>query len=257
MADKIFAKVKHWLVAIQNIIVAKIVSFFYLKNVSLGLIRLGTDYGGWFIPENILRTIDKKKVLVSAGLGHDVSFDKILLENGFQIIGLDPLVECCDFARKELGDSKSVSIIEKGLWTNSGNIDFFPPKNKTHDSWSITNTQSALPQEAKKFKVISLTDLIKEYPSIGNSGFSMLKLDIEGAESEIMKNIFSSDYKFDFIGIEMDFLSLIPFLAFNRRVKSIISARKHLESFKRSGYEFIYKENFNFFWVKINSSEHS
>jgi FkbM family methyltransferase len=85
---------------------------------------------------------------------------------------------------------------------DSGNLDFFPPKNKSHDSWSITNTQSALPQEAMTFKVISLTDLIEEYPSIGISDFSMLKLDIEGAESEIMKKLFTSDYKFDFIGID-------------------------------------------------------
>ena len=250
MANKIFAKIKHWLVAIQNIIVTKIVSFSYLKNVSLDLTRLGTNYGGWFIPENILHAIDKKRVLVSGGLGHDVSFDKILLEKGFEIIGLDPLSECCDFARKELGDSNSVSIIEKGLWTNSGNIDFFPPKNKTHDSWSITNTQSALPQEATTFKVISLTDLIREYPSIGNSDFSMLKLDIEGAESEIMKKLFTSDYKFDFVGIEMDFLSLIPFLAIKRRLRAIINARQNMKIFQSAGYIFVLKENFNFFWIK-------
>ena len=250
MANKIFAKIKHWLVAIQNIIVTKIVSFSYLKNVSLDLTRLGTNYGGWFIPENILHAIDKKRVLVSGGLGHDVSFDKILLEKGFEIIGLDPLSECCDFARIELGDSKSVSIIEKGLWTNSGNIDFFPPKNKTHDSWSITNTQSALPQEATTFKVISLTDLIREYPSIGNSDFSMLKLDIEGAESEIMKKLFTSDYKFDFVGIEMDCLSLIPFLAIKRRLRAIINARQNMKIFQSAGYIFVLKENFNFFWIK-------
>ena len=252
MADKVFAKVKYWLVAIQNIIVAKIVSFSYLKNVSFDLTRLGTDYGGWFIPKNILHAIDKKRVLVSGGLGHDVSFDKILLKNGFQIIGLDPLAECCDFARKELGDSKSVFVIEKGLWTNSGNIDFFPPKNKTHDSWSITNTQSALPQEGTTFKVISLEDLIKEYPSIGNSDFSMLKLDIEGAESEIMKKLFTSDYKFDFIGIEMDFLSLIPFLAIKRRLRAIFTARQNMKIFKSAGYTFVLKENLNFFWIKEN-----
>lgn len=252
MADRLFAKVKHWLVAIQNLIVAKIVSFSYLKNVSLNLTRLGTDYGGWFIPENILHGIDRKRVLVSGGLGHDVSFDKILLENGFHIIGLDPLTECCDFARKELGDSKSVFIIEKGLWTNSGSIDFFPPKNKTHDAWSITNTQSALPHESTTFKVISLQDLLKEYPSIGNSDFSMLKLDIEGAESEIMKKLFTSDYKFDFIGIEMDFLSLIPFLAINRRLRAIFTARQNMEIFKSAGYAFVLKENFNFFWIYNN-----
>ena len=252
MADKVFAKVKYWLVAIQNIIVAKIVSFSYLKNVSFYLTRLGTDYGGWFIPKNILHAIDKKRVLVSGGLGHDVSFDKILLENGFQIIGLDPLAECCDFARKELGDSKSVFVIEKGLWTNSGNIDFFPPKNKAHDSWSITNSQSALPQEGTTFKVISLEDLIKEYPSIGNSDFSMLKLDSEGAESEIMKKLFTSDYKFDFIGIEMDFLSLIPFLAIKRRLRAIFTARQNMKIFKSAGYTFVLKENLNFFWIKEN-----
>ena len=94
---------KHSFVAIQNILVAQIVSFSFFKKDSLDLIRLGTSYGGWFLPENILRAADKKRVLVSGGLGHDVSFDKILLKNGFEIIGLDPLSECCEFAINELG----------------------------------------------------------------------------------------------------------------------------------------------------------
>jgi len=252
VANKLLARVKHSFVAIQNILVAQIVSFSFFKKDSLDLIRLGTSYGGWFLPENILRAADKKRVLVSGGLGHDVSFDKILLKNGFEIIGLDPLSECCEFAINELGNSNSVSIIKKGLWTSSGNKNFFPPKNKAHDSWSITNTQSALLQEATAFEVISLLDLIKENPSIRNSDFSMLKLDIEGAESEIMKNLFSSDYKFDFIGIEMDFLSLIPFLAFKRRCRAIFTARQNMKIFKSAKYTFVHKENFNFFWIYDN-----
>lgn len=236
--------------AAQNNFIAILVSISFLTKVPLKLTRLGTSYGGWFIPQNILHAADKKRVLVSGGLGHDVSFDKILLENGFEIIGLDPLSECCDFARKELGTSKFVSIIEKGLWTSSGNIDFFPPKNRAHDSWSITNTQSALQQESITFQVITIPELISEFPSIKKSDFSILKLDIEGAESEIMKSLFTSDYRFDFIGIEMDFLSLIPFLAFRRRIGAVITARKNMKIFQSAGYIFMWKENFNFFWIK-------
>ena len=80
----------------------------------------------------------------------------------------------------------------------------------------------------------------------------MLKLDIEGAESEIMKKLFTSDYKFDFIGIEMDFLSLIPFLAIHRRLRAIFTARQNMEIFKSAGYAFVLKENFNFFWIYNN-----
>lgn len=252
MANSILDDVKHFLVKLQNSIVAKFVSTNYLINSDLNLVRLGTNYGGWFIPEYILQETNKKRILVSGGLGHDVSFDKLLLECGFEIVGLDPLSECCDYANNELKALGSVSIIQKGLWTSSGSINFFPPKNKSHDSWSITNTQSALPQESVKFEVISLPDLISEYPLIKNSNFSMLKLDIEGAESEIMKTLFTSDYRFDFIGIEMDFLSLIPFLAFKRRLRAVLTARLNMKIFYNAGYTFVHKENFNFFWIKGN-----
>ena len=37
---------------------------------------LGTNYGGWYIPENIL--LNNNSIIYSAGVGEDISFDLLL-----------------------------------------------------------------------------------------------------------------------------------------------------------------------------------
>ena len=87
-------KVRHFLVKIQNLVVLKIVTFGFMSvNDYAPLIRLGSNYGGWWIPKSILEDNSKSRVLISAGLGFDVTFDKALLDAGFEVIGLDPLEE--------------------------------------------------------------------------------------------------------------------------------------------------------------------
>ena len=69
-----------------------------------------------------------------------------------------------------------------------------------------------------------------------------------------MKSVARFEYKFDFIAIEIDFLSLIPFLNFGQRIRMIKEARDALRNFHSSGYQLVECENFNFFWVS-NESE--
>jgi hypothetical protein len=77
-----------------------------------------------------------------------------------------------------------------------------------------------------------------------------VKMDIEGAELAILKDTFSDVEEFDFIGIEMDFLSLIPFLALRKRIRGVREARKILRKFEEGQFALVHTENFNFFWEK-------
>ena len=79
-------------------------------------------------------------------------------------------------------------------------------------------------------------------------------MDIEGAELEVMKTIAIFAHKFDFIAIEIDFLSLIPFLKYSHRIRMIKSARSLLRDFQASGYQLVKCENFNFFWIPNKSN---
>ena len=52
------------------------------------LVRLGTDYGGWWVPRDLL---GPESVCFCAGVGTDVSFDVALIETfGCTVLGIDP-----------------------------------------------------------------------------------------------------------------------------------------------------------------------
>ncbi len=242
-----FCKIKlvHWL----NLLTLKLTILGNFKRKDFKLQRLGTEYGGWWIPLSALED-DRSKVLVSVGLGYDVSFDSELIERGFRVIGLDQQVECVSYAENAI-TSKYATFICRGLGVESGQVRFFAPRNPLHDSWSITNAQNTNIEQSRIFEVLSFAELCKEYPEIVNSNFSMLKMDIEGAELPILNAIYS-DLEFDFIGVEMDCLILIPFLSFTQRFRKIAQVRNLISKLKSHGYALIHLDNFNFFLMKID-----
>jgi FkbM family methyltransferase len=245
--------IKHLLVAIQNWITVQIAIFgFYSKSSRDEFVRLGSDYGGWWLPKDAISNNNSLKVAISAGLGFDVTFDKALLQSGFEVIGLDPLEECIDHANSSLQGFDGFSSLRKGLWETTGIQNFFPPKISTHDSWSVRNIQNSSVSRIKSFEVISLEDLFAMYPKLRESDYRILKMDIEGSELEVMKSLLTFNHKFDFIGIEIDFLSLIPFLQIRNRLKMIRNARLLLKEFNSIGYRLVKTENFNFFWIQTN-----
>ena len=246
--------IKHLLVAIQNWLTIKISIFgFNSKPNKVELVRLGSDYGGWWLPSAAMSNSYLDRVAISAGLGFDVSFDKTLLELGFKVIGLDPLAYCISYANSNLGDFRGFTSLEKGLWKTTGVQSFFPPKNSAHDSWSATNIQHSPESMMKTFEVISLNDLFIMYPILEKCDYRILKMDIEGSELEVMKSLLTLQYRFDFIAIEIDFLSLIPFLKFSHRILMIKEARTLLRNFQAAGYQLVKNENFNFFWIPAES----
>ena len=118
---KSLSQLSHQLVSAQNYFV-KVFSILgeYRILDFPKLVRLGTAYGGWWIPESYLEDQNRKRTVISIGIGHDVSFDKELLESGFQCIALDPISECIEFARTELIGYKSLYLENLGLSTFTG-----------------------------------------------------------------------------------------------------------------------------------------
>jgi FkbM family methyltransferase len=242
---------KSWrgsLVSLQNRIVIFLVTLNFFRNSDSLLVRLGSVYGGWWIPSEFLSSSHVNRVVFSIGIGHDVTFDEAVVRHGFKLIALDPLKECVEFAEDALGDFKDVYIENFGLSNFTGQERFFPPKIRSHDSWSSINVQQTSTNDSFLFKVISLSDLLVKYESHLANATTILKMDIEGAESKIFPTIYSIEHRFDFIAIEMDFLSLVPFLQLNTRLKSIFLARRYLKAMDKRGYRLIKSENFNFFW---------
>ena len=242
--------IKFKLVNLQNRAVLKCIAFRVMnKSKARQFQRLGSDYGGWHVTTEILESTGEK-LLISAGLGHDVSFDLGMLEHNFKVIGLDPLKSSFEYATKKLAFYQDrVELINAGIWTESGSKIFYSPKVSDHDSWSISDVQETGKAQSKSFQVVDLAYLANHSLLFQNNDVRILKMDIEGAELALFPMIASFEPKFQQVSIEIDFVSLIRFKHLIRRVKAVLEARQAISLMKQSGYELCHIEHFNFTWV--------
>ena len=241
---------KSRLVGAQNRFVIRVVTFNFLRlSRQQTFIRFGSAYGGWHVASRLLES-DGTKTLISAGLGHDVTFDIEMLNNGFRVIGLDPLKSSYEYAKETLGKfGANADLINVGLWKMSGSVDFYSPKVLSHDSWSILNAHETENESSATFPVVDLNYLAESRPYLEQSSVIILKMDIEGAEAEMFEVISGFTPKFNQISIEMDFISLIKFKQVSRRLREIRRARRVLRIMQKSGYDLMNYENFNFTWL--------
>jgi FkbM family methyltransferase len=185
-----------------------------LVEVDLPLKYLGTPYGGWYFSD---KTLSKKPTLLSAGVGEDVSFDIEFLNNyRGKVYFVDPTAKSISHIDKvieNLGKPKSVEfdiksgnqpidaydlssvqrddflLIKKALYNQTDLIiKFFKPLNKEHVSHSISNYQNQFSKKTEYIEVTTTTveNIINQYEI---DHIDILKLDIEGAENQVIPNL--------------------------------------------------------------------
>ena len=241
-------KLKHSLVELQNLLMFRVLLWKNRKDLcQVGLTRLGSQYGGWWIPIEAEYNY-KNRTLVSAGLGFDTSFDELMLRRGWSVLGIDPLTECCEIAKKRLESFPQLEILNCGLSVNDGFQTFFQPKNPNHDSWSTINAQEIVHPISKSFPVISLRSILRDYKIAQQADYRYLKMDIEGAELALLEDSLKEISEFNFLAVELDFLALIPFRRLCLRINRVRKMRLILRELKQSGWKLVHVENSNFFW---------
>ncbi|RNI15813.1 FkbM family methyltransferase [Methanohalophilus sp. RSK] len=168
----------------------------YKKNMANCQIEyLGSKYGGWaFCPENI----DSQSVIYSMGIGEDVSWDEALIKGkNVTVHGFDPTPKAIEFVKNKNIDQFILHPI--GVGSANGMLEFFPPKNTSHVSYSLVekNNNSNKPIKVKVETVDSIMD------RLDHKNIDILKMDIEGAEYEVIpdmlyKNIYPGQILIEF-----------------------------------------------------------
>lgn len=140
----------------------------------------GSDYGGFYVHPNI---ITEDSIVYSFGIGEDISFDKKIIEkHNCSVFGFDPTPRSIDWLRAQELPEK-FSYFEFGLADRSGTFDFFLPKNDTHISASIIRNTNIDEKKKIQAEFRTLHDITMQ---LGHSVVDILKLDIEGAEYEVI-----------------------------------------------------------------------
>ena len=234
-----------------------------LKTKDVKLEKLGTYHCGWIVPVNLL---NEKSICYCVGCGEDISFDLELINmfncnvfsfdptpraikhiqnlletvsvRGKMPINNDPMITY-DIEQPKLNQYKFFPI---GLWSKEEIKRFYAPQNPDYVSHSILNLQKTDTFFDAKCK--RLSHIMKE---LGHTHLDLLKLDIEGAEYEVLKSIIDDKLNIQILLVEFDegYNKLDNFFA-----KRIDQSLRKLLNF---GYVKLAQDSWNFTLVKKQS----
>jgi FkbM family methyltransferase len=159
--------------------------FFVKPNCTCHKERLGSDYGGW---EVAVDYIQPDAIVYSVGVGQDISFDIALMQRfGVGIHAFDPTPQSIAWVRQQPLPETFV-LHEYGLADFDGTVAFSPPENPQHISHTLLDrpvTQS----DAIRVSVKALGTIMQE---LGHDQIDLLKMDIEGAEYQVIEGMAQS-----------------------------------------------------------------
>lgn len=150
------------------------------------LVHLGSEYGGYVVP---MELVGPESTCYSCGVGEDVSFDlDLIAATGCRLRAFDPTPRAAEFARSVALREPRFSFYPYGIWKADETMRFFSPEDETHVSHSIDNLQHT--RDYFEAECRSVTSIMAE---LGDDRIDLLKLDVEGAEYEVLESIVAAD----------------------------------------------------------------
>ena len=236
-----------------------IFGFYSVELMAIDLIRIGTAYGGWTIPKDLLH---KESICYCAGAGEDISFDIGLVnEYGCNVYIFDPTPRAkkhFDYIATQVQNGKKAKInngnkyytisekqLDKlffhpfGLWHEESVQKFYVPKNSCHVSHSILNLQ-----KTDQFFEAVCKRLSTIMDQLGHNHLDLLKLDIEGAEYAVLDSILEDNVSIRCICLEFDELAGVNLQCNNRVAQSIAKIKAYIQKLENYGFKMIYQNGF-------------
>jgi FkbM family methyltransferase len=194
----------------------------------LRLEKIGTSYGGWVVPTALIR---QDWVCYSGGVGEDISFDLGVIERfGCLVRAFDPTPRAIAFIAANGADEPRLDFHPVGLWSEDTTLRFFAPRNPAHVSHSIMNLQRT--HEFFEAPCRSLPSIMRERR---DERIDLLKIDIEGAEHEVVRSMLASGIRPTVLCLEIDQpVRVRNFWATVRRIRSAGYALVDVDSWNLS-----------------------
>jgi FkbM family methyltransferase len=224
-------RIKHGVLGdIRSAVLARLFPVFFPLVRHSDLIRLGSGLGGWWVRSTAL---DRGSLCYCVGVGRDASFDLGLIAHfDCRVVSLDPTPRAVAYM-EAMDVPQKLTFLPVGVAGGNREARFYEPRDPTHVSYSIANLQST--QGFVLAPVRTLGALMHDF---GHDAIDLLKLDIEGAEYEVLNSLHRDGIYPRTLCVEFD------------QPHSVVDTWRTVRRLRRAGYETVMVDRFNCTFVR-------
>ncbi|MFT5135907.1 MAG: FkbM family methyltransferase [Arenicella sp.] len=204
---------------------------FYVKpDVDLKSERFGSDYGGWHL---VTKYINQHSIVYSFGVGEDATFDTALIDRfNLTVHAFDPTPKSINWVKNQDFPTNFI-MHEYGIANFEGTVSFNPPTNPNHISHTLLERKST----EKDSIIVNVKTLRSAMSELKHTKIDVLKLDIEGAEYEVITDLINSNirpkqilvefhHRFNNVGISKSKTAIKQLRSIGYRLYSISSSNE-------------------------------
>lgn len=151
-------------------------------QVKVPIEKHGLSYGAWFICP---RNVNAQSIVYSFGIGTDISFDTSLIEHyGCHVHAFDPTPRSLAWLQQQ-NLPHAFLFHPWGIASQDGTATFAAPLREDHVSYSMI-------RESRNVHECAVYRLQTIMSRLGHEHVDVLKMDIEGAEYEVLESLIAS-----------------------------------------------------------------